>query len=283
MINLSPDTEDSFELYKKAVGRKHSSPEKEELISIEQQVRACYEEYKRHYDSNDIESLTQSSVGQIHKDALLGLYRPNATLIKQFRERFYRRNPQTYNNLCPYCTLNEANTTEHILPKEQFPEYAIDTLNLIPACSNCNSIKGEQVVDSNGERITINFYKDALPQEQYLFVDFHLLAQGIKAKYNIHNKGNISPEIFSLIKRHFDKLGLLERFNDKAIQEISELTNLYFDKGFNSEEEYKIFSAKQLQKTVRDKLSLGYNHWKVILYQSAATSDVFKSFILSKS
>ena len=28
---------------------------------------------------------------------------------------------------------------------------------------------------------------------------------------------------------------------------------------------------------------LGYNHWKVILYLSAATSDVFKKYILSLS
>lgn len=282
MINLSPDTEDSFDLYKKAVGRKHQSLQKDELLSIEQDVKACYDEYKRHYDSNSIEQLNPSDVGQNHKDVLLDLYGSDAAIIKHFRERFFRRNPQSYNNLCPYCTLNEANTTDHILPKEKYPEFAIDTLNLIPTCGNCNSIKGERVVDDNGRKITINFYKDTLPQEQYLYVDFQLLPLGIKAIYSIHNNGNIPTDLYSLIVRHFDKLGLIDRFNKKAIQEISELTNLYLNERFTSESEYQLFASKQLRKLDMDKQSLGFNHWKVILYQSAATSDVFKSFILGK-
>lgn len=282
MINLSSDTEDSFDLYKKAVGRKHKSPQKTELLSIEQQVKERYDEYKVHYGSNTIEQLNQSDVGHEHKDVLLDLYSSNAVIIKHFRERFFQRNPQTYNNLCPYCSINEANTTDHILPKEQYPEYAIDTLNLIPACSNCNSLKGDNVVNDKGEKITINFYRDTLPKEQYLYVDFQVMGTSIKATYYIHNKGKIPDDIFALIKRHFDKLGLIDRFNYKAIQEISELTNLYFIEKFSSENEYNIFATKQLQKTKMDKLSLGYNHWRVILYQSAATSKVFKSYILSK-
>lgn len=283
MINLSSDTEDSFDLYKKAVSRKHASPQKTECCQLEQQVKTCYEDYKNHYDSNTIETLNPSEVGQNHKDALLNLYSSDAAIIKHFRERFFKRNPQTYNNLCPYCTINEANTTDHILPKEKYPEYAIDTLNLIPTCSNCNSIKGEYVVDDNDNKITLNFYQDVLPQEQYLYVEFRKLQQSIKANYYIHNNGNINQDIYSLIERHFNKLKLINRFNDKAIQEISELKNLYLSEQFSSEGEYNQFAEKQLRKINLDKTSLGYNHWKVILYQSAATSDVFKSYILEIS
>lgn len=32
-----------------------------------------------------------------------------------------------------------------------------------------------------------------------------------------------------------------------------------------------------------DRPVLGYNHWKIILYLSAATSDVFKKYILKLS
>lgn len=283
MINLSSDTEDSFDLYKKAVSSKHSSPQKTELLSIEQQVKDRYEEYKRHYDSNTIEQLNPSDIGQDHKDVLSNLYSSDAAIIKHFRERFFKRNPQTYNNLCPYCSINEANTTDHILPKGQYPEYAIDTLNLIPACSNCNSLKGDDVVDDNDKKVIINFYKDILPQEQYLFVEFHKLQQGIEAKYYLHNNRNIDPDLYSLIERHFTKLGLIERFNDKAIQELSELVHLYQIESLNSEEEFKQFATKQLRKIDLDKKNFGYNHWRVILYQSAATSNVFKSYILEIS
>ena len=92
----------------------------------------------------------------------------------------------------------------------------------------------------------------------------------------------VDTDKFSLIKRHFKKYNLLNRFNNKAIQEISELKNLYLVESFANETEYDVFAAKQIRKVNMDRPQLGYNHWKVILYLSAATSEVFKNYILSK-
>lgn len=286
MINLFQDREDSFSEYKAAVNRKNDdSNDKKDLLSIEKQMEDCYINYKQHFDSNNLEILKSTRVGQLHKDSLLGLYSSNAAIVKNFRMRYFAQNPQTYNNLCPYCTLSEANTTEHILPKEKYPEYAVDTLNLIPACSDCNSKKGDSIIDVvSGKKTTINYYTDKLPHEQYLYVDFEVSSNNIKAIYHLENHDNkINVEMYSLIERHFSKFDLLNRFNLKAIQEISELRNLYVVEDFSNEAEYNAFAAKQIRKIKMDMPQLGYNHWKVILYLSAATSDVFKKYILSLS
>lgn len=286
MINLIQDREDSFSEYKAAVNRKNEdSNDKKELLSIEKQMEDCYINYKQHFDSNNLEILKSTRVGQLHKDSLLGLYSSDAAIVKHFRMRYFAQNPQTYNNLCPYCTLSEANTTEHILPKEKYPEYAVDTLNLIPACSGCNSKKGDSIIDAvSGKKTTINYYTDKLPHEQYLYVDFEVSCNNIKAIYHLENHDNkINVEMYSLIERHFSKFDLLNRFNLKAIQEISELRNLYVVEDFSNEAEYNAFVAKQIRKIKMDMPQLGYNHWKVILYLSAATSDVFKKYILSLS
>lgn len=286
MINLFQDREDSFSEYKAAVNRKNDdSNDKKDLLSIERQMEDCYINYKQHFDSNNLEILKSTRVGQLHKDSLLGLYSSDAAIVKLFRMRYFAQNPQTYNNLCPYCTLSEANTTEHILPKEKYPEYAVDTLNLIPACSGCNSKKGDSIIDVvSGKKTTINYYTDKLPHEQYLYVDFEVSSNNIKAVYHLENHDNkINVEMYSLIERHFSKFDLLNRFNLKAIQEISELRNLYVVEDFSNEAEYNAFAAKQIRKMKMDMPQLGYNHWKVILYLSAATSDVFKKYILSLS
>ncbi len=286
MINLFQDREDSFSEYKAAVNRKNDdSNDKKDLLSIEKQMEDCYINYKQHFDSNNLEILKSTRVGQLHKDSLLGLYSLDAAIVKHFRMRYFAQNPQTYNNLCPYCTLSEANTTEHILPKEKYPEYAVDTLNLIPACSGCNSKKGDSIIDVvSGKKTTINYYTDKLPHEQYLYVDFEVSSNNIKAVYHLENHDNkINVEMYSLIERHFSKFDLLNRFNLKAIQEISELRNLYVVEDFSNEAEYNAFAAKQIRKMKMDMPQLGYNHWKVILYLSAATSDVFKKYILSLS
>lgn len=283
MINLKPDIEDSFVEYKNAVERKKESPDRNELFSIESQINECYIDYGENFDGNTLEYIVPAEVGKLHKKALLGLYGSNAAIIKQFRQRHFAQNPQTYNNLCPYCTLNEANTTEHILPKEKYPEFAINTLNLIPACSGCNSMKGEQVLNpQNNKKQTINFYTDILPRDQYLYVDFTVVGKSIKSIYRLENVGGvIDSDLFSLIERHFDKFDLLNRFNDKAIQEVSELKSLYLVESFKNEIEYNNFSEKQIRKVCMDRPQLGYNHWKIILYFEAAKSEVFKTYILS--
>ena len=284
MINLKPDTEDSFSEYKNAVERKDNSPDKRELKSIEKEMEDCYTKYKNRFVENNLEHIVPAPIGQLHKGVLLDLYNPKASIIKHFRQRFFSQNPQTYNNRCPYCTLSEANTTEHILHKDKYPEFAVDTLNLIPACSVCNSLKGEQVVDSKDKKkLTINFYTDNLPNEQYLFVDFEVSGINIKPTYRLENLDNkVDTDKFLLIERHFEKYNLLNRFNIKAIQEITEIKNLYLVESFANETEYNIFAAKQIRKVNMDRLLLGYNHWKVILYISAASSDIFKNYILSK-
>ena len=149
---------------------------------------------------------------------------------------------------------------------------------------NASAICDELEYSVSGKKITINFYTDKLPQEQYLYVDFEVSGNNIKAAYRLENQGNkINVEMFSLIERHFSKFDLLNRFNLKAIQEISELRNLYVVEDFSNEAEYNAFVAKQIRKIKMDMPQLGYNHWKVILYLSAATSDVFKKYILSLS
>ena len=130
-------------------------------------------------------------------------------------------------------------------------------------------------------KIADNFIEESVFK---VYVDFEVSGNNIKAAYRLENQGNkINVEMFSLIERHFSKFDLLNRFNLKAIQEISELRNLYVVEDFSNEAEYNAFVAKQIRKIKMDMPQLGYNHWKVILYLSAATSDVFKKYILSLS
>lgn len=200
MINLQHDTADSFSEYKSAVERKSESLEKQQLKSIETEMRVCFIKYQQNFIKNNLEYTTPAKVGQQYKDVLLNLYGSDASIIRRFRQRYFAQNLQTYNNLCPYCTLSEANTTEHILPKNKYPEYAVDTLNLIPACSNCNSLKGENVIDAtSNQKYAINFYTDILPQEQYLYVDFVVVENNIRPTYRLDNSNRkIASNIFSL-------------------------------------------------------------------------------------
>lgn len=283
MRNMKPyDQKEPFEVYKDAVERKTNGAEKRELQSIEKQMGDCYANYDRHFLQNDLEYLPHARVSTEHKDALLGLYGSKVKLMKDFRKRYFEINPQTYNNLCPYCVINSSNTIEHILPKDSYPEYSVDVKNLIPGCSECNSAKGEDVLNEKGKKQVINFYTDLLPGEQFLKVAITQNGASLNFKYYLDNTENrIALELYALIERHFEKLHLLIRYKDKAIQEFAEIKNTYLAEEFTDETAYDAFAAKQIRKCNLDAVEYGCNHWKVVLIKSCAESDVFKQYILA--
>lgn len=276
------DLKTPFEIYKDAVRRKNDGDEKNELNSIETEMELCYNDYESHFCLNDLESLHRAQVGIDHQDVLIGLYSSQKKLVKDLRGRYFEINPQTYNNLCPYCVINSANTTDHILPKDLYAEYAINVKNLIPVCSECNSAKGEKVLDNYGKRFIINYYTDLIPDVQFVNVDILVRNGALIFEYFLSNPNNrIDAELYALVKRHFDALRLLKRYKEKAIQEFAEIKNSYLAEQFSSEDDYNIFAAKQIMKCDLDVHEYGRNHWKVVLLRSCAESPVFKHYILS--
>jgi hypothetical protein len=69
--------------------------------------------------------------------------------IKEIRDR-------TFSGSCPLCGSLHTGTLDHYLPKTTFPEFSIYSLNLIPACTHCNT---------GGKRAT---YKGAAPPARFI-------------------------------------------------------------------------------------------------------------------
>lgn len=65
---------------------------------------------------------------------------------------------------CPMCGSFGCGTLDHVLPKEDYPAFAIFGLNLVPAC-NCNQQRGRALLGPNpGERILHPYFDDILGQ-----------------------------------------------------------------------------------------------------------------------
>ena len=123
-----------YELFSEAVDRKDkNSADTIALNAHKHKVEIAYRYYERAMGNQKLGLLTSSTVLSRIKQPLLGMYSSGCKLVKDFRTWHFNNNSQTYNNVCPYCTINSANTTEHILPKEVYPEYAVNVFNLIPA------------------------------------------------------------------------------------------------------------------------------------------------------
>ncbi|MBP5422819.1 MAG: hypothetical protein J6Y78_10305 [Paludibacteraceae bacterium] len=272
-----------YELFSEAVDRKnHNSADTIALNEHKHKVKIAYRYYERAMDNQKLGLLTPSTVLSRIQQPLLGMYSSGCKLVKDFRTWHFNNNPQTYNNVCPYCTINSANTTEHILPKDVYPEYAVNVFNLIPACSECNSFKGEEIFDQNGKIFTINFYTDTLPDIRYLFARITSIEGGVQFEYYLENRNVVNANLYALIERHFQYFHLIDRYFFKAVQELSNIVNYFKFEEIACEADYDKAARKLIRKTDEDAKAYGKNHWKIVMYYDAATSPVFKSYIMTQ-
>ena len=272
-----------YELFSEAVDRKDkNSADTIALNANKHKVEIAYRYYERAMGNQKLGLLTSSTVLSRIKQPLLKMYSSGCKLVKNFRTWHFNNNPQTYNNVCPYCTINSANTTEHILPKEVYPEYAVNVFNLIPACSECNSFKREDIFDHNGKIFTINFYTDTLPDIRYLFARITSIEGGVQFEYYLENRNGVDVNLYALLERHFQRFHLIDRFYDKAVQELPNIINYFKCENITCEVDYDNAASKLIRKTDEDAKAYGRNHWRIVMNYDAATSPVFKSYIMTQ-
>src|ERR1700722_2450102 len=96
---------------------------------------------------------------------------------------------------CPLCTVGRVSTLDHYLPQGSFPEFAILPLNLVPACSVCQSNK-RQLYREADEPMFLHLYFDDLPlDERYLFADVDVVETGISLDYWVEPPRSMPPGV----------------------------------------------------------------------------------------
>lgn len=102
---------------------------------------------------------------------------------------------------CPMCGGFKPSTLDHVLPKEDYPAWAICSKNLVPACS-CNTARGRALKGANATqaRVLHPYFDDCL-NERILTTTFEYAANfnWVKAKVDYVNVNH--PDIAS-IKYH---------------------------------------------------------------------------------
>lgn len=74
-------------------------------------------------------------------------------------------------HICPMCGSHGTGTLDHYLPKDDFAEFAIFSLNLIPACK-CNEKRRKNVKGNDGVQRVIHPYFDHFVAAQVYKFDF---------------------------------------------------------------------------------------------------------------
>ncbi|GAL80014.1 EA31 gene protein [Algibacter lectus] len=244
---------------------------KDNLLKNELAITQTYADYKDKFDNNNLFAMSAHGFdGGEDKTNLLKLYSSQRKSIIELKKELTTNEFNQRINDCPNCTIEKVASLDHYIPKDEFPEFSVNPVNLIPCCSTCNSKKKE---NWKGDKnlLFLNLYSKTIPNSQYLFID---IESKLEYTFELRNESNIDLNLFKVIESHYGKLNLLQRFKENSDGVISEL-EILISSGRDA-----IKDDIELQKFIKSHYSKietrdGINNWKVVLIKAMLDSNIY--------
>ncbi len=247
------------------------------LLRLEAQVLARYRQFEQAITQNLLFNFREDPVLMAHKDDLLSCYTGRTKKVKEIFELIEDTQPTRFLKRCPYCGVTLPKTYDHYLPGAHFPELSVHALNLIPCCGSCNSTKNN-FWKNNTHRTFLYFYKDIIPNVQYINVNLLTGDGSIGAQFSIQRPINIQSAVWEVLFSHYEKLGLIITYNELASDEISEVFNACVAHIRCGGGNVRLFVEELL---APEETLYGINHWRVVLMKSLAVNADFARIVNS--
>lgn len=283
MRNLKPYDGDTAAFYDSVVGARRKSKKDPEyltrIVTYRPGIITAYTAYDGHFAANSL--MTAIAVGHVNptKRDLIRLYRYKAAVFRKLKIKLTTDDQNRLISRCQNCTINAVNSFDHLLPKEEFPEFAVHPKNLFPSCSECNGHKSTQWRNGNNP-LFLNLLLDVLPDEQYLFPQVVINGSDVKLQYQVANPNGIDGAVFGVIDTHYDRLELTARFADMSGDIITNLINSILS--FKDELSKEKIREATIKKAKRDLDKFGQNYWEALAVIELISSDAFYQYALDQ-
>ncbi|WP_176251104.1 hypothetical protein [Sulfitobacter sp. HGT1] len=128
------------------------------------------ERLARHYHAaqGDPNLVRSGNISAEEETAILALYKAPPQGMSYIEEL---RNSLA-GEICPMCGGSNPTTLDHYLMKQKYPEYALLTYNLVPACS-CNQKRGERLYDAATQARILHPYYDDFMSNPLIKLNFN--------------------------------------------------------------------------------------------------------------
>lgn len=239
------------------------------MLALKERVFERYNFYTQ--NKNNLNVIKPVNImGEDEKDLLKKSYR-NSNMFQKVKRQLYENIPEGRTGICPFCMISEPTTFDHYFSESEYPEYIIFAPNLVPCCSQCNSIKGNRLFSENqGERKIIHFYYDSLPQMQYLKAVFKVDNKIPQVSFSLEFENE--SEITDIIANHFDTLHLLERYKKQSNDLISTECEIIRNELKSGEAVEECAKMLKTRADVFQKVN-GSNYWKTCIYMAMSESQ----------
>lgn len=194
------------------------------------------------------------------KKTLIGLYDPE-TDKHPFNEleKLRKKNKLL---ACPVCgELGRPRTLDHCLPKTTYPEFAINLLNLVPACDWCQGEKLADYKNAAGARSFLHPYYDEVNRPLYTI---RLQAPYLTPVISFEIRNDLSKELKELVASHLDGIGFWERFKEYFENSYQNIIRIASD----TRAAGAITVATAIQSAYSLQAVKGINSWDAVVYRS---------------
>lgn len=275
MKNRKPITTGHRNYLTDIISAKHSGARKTLLQNNLNFVLGKYTTYRSAYASNKLQGLQAVAHAVDLHDALLHCYGVEVTPLSELKLKIRTRQGIELQGICPYCTINKPDETDHYVAEKEFPEYSVLALNLVPCCASCNKKKGKWW-RAGGNRLFLNFYLDTIPLQRYLKISlsFKKLQKNLipVAEFSLDFSLTKVTPVLKIIETHYDKLGLLKKFSEAVADEFAELRRSLLAFDFDDADEVKTHLAKRAKSEAQDG---GENYWRAVYLEALSKNDAF--------
>lgn len=209
------------------------------------------------------------------------------TLSKKFLKHIYESYDRTQKNRnlnhirklvfakiahCPICGITKPTHLDHHLPISKFKPLSIYPKNLIPLCADCNTIKRDELSETQRTRL-IHAYFDTIPEGEFLNAIITITGNALNVKFIINNIFPPNSDLAERLENQLIKLNLNDRYFTEINKCLSnhavQLHRIYLAEGANSIKAYLKTQSKH------SKNEYHLNHWQPVLLRALSESDAF--------
>lgn len=277
-----PDSSKADKLLDKVISRKKNEGYINSLNANKAYIIRRYSVYET--ENKNLEKIGLSAItSENDKEAIHSAF--NTAFKKNIKKKELNLIYEKCQGVCPYCGDGRLEEVDHYVPKEEYPEFTLYPGNLIPLCNKCNKKKGAKFLDNTNKRQFINFYYDDIDNIDFLKIDITYnpfnIRKTIKIEYSADFMRISDIYLRDIVLKHYDNLSLLERYEDAAVNEISELLMVVINQSNREEDDIKLWATMTIEGNMKGQLKkAGKNDWKYLLYSKLLEINFINDLIL---
>lgn len=168
---------------------------------------------------------------------------------------------------CPLCGQRNVTTLDHHLPKAHYPALAVSPLNLVPACSDCNKAKIDNIPTDCTDQ-TLHPYFDNVEEAPWLAATV-IEGDGATLLFRVEPPAEWDAVLATRVQKHFEILGLGSLYATHAAEEMRNIQG-YLRALLNSAGSDAV--REHLNDMAASREAIHKNSWQTATYKALASS-----------